>query len=294
MNSLSPILKNGFDRDVRLLPTDRFSGNLTQYEEVLKAHYFICDYFWDDDSTSLFGIKNVNMLCSAVVRQVVEFMGIRKWNDEFEIVATLFFGLVKNHPFHDGNKRTALLVLLYHLRKINRTPKVSQRQFEELTVCVAASNWDLLFGKNNKKIFGCNAEGVDLIIRKIAQALRKMTRPIDGRFRPVTYFELEAAIAKFGFKFQNPHKNTIDVYQCRPHVNFFGLKTKKMEDVKICNIGFPGYKRQVSRDSLKEILKKIGLDGKHGFDRASIFHDAEPLYKLIQDYEGPLRRLRDN
>ena len=67
-----------------------------------------------------------------------------------------------------------------------------------------------------------------------------------------------------------------------------------MEDVKICNIGFPGYKRQVSRDSLKEILKKIGLDGKHGFDRASIFHDAEPLYKLIQDYEGPLRRLRDN
>ena len=294
MNSLSPELKAAFDRDIRLLPQDRFPGNLTQYEEVLKAHYFICDYFATEDTTSLVGVKSVNMLCSAVARQVVEFMGKRKWNDEFEVAATLFFGLVKNHPFHDGNKRTALLALLNHLRKIRRIPCVPQRQFEELTIRVAESNWDALFGKRNSQNYDSDVDKIDSVIRMLALKLRKMTRLVDSKFRPVTYFELEAAISKFGFHFKNPHKNTIDIYQYHRHINFFGFETKRIDEIKICNIGFPGYKRQVGRESLKEILKRIGLDKNHGFDRASIFHNAEPIYKLIQDYEGPLRRLRDN
>ena len=291
MNNLSGQLRYRFEEDLKCLPSDRFPSSLIQYKDVLKAHYFICDYFEVDELSSIYGIKDVNMLCSAVARQIVEFRGIRKWNDDFEIAATLFFGLVKNHPFHDGNKRTALLVLLEQLRRMGYTPRVDQQSFEGMTLLVAESNWERLFSEKERRFA---YDDTDSVIRAIARKLRKMTRPIEGRFRPVTYFELANSLAKFDIVFKNPHRNTIDIFRRKPHVNFLGMKTSKMDEMRICNVAFPGMKRQVGRETLKEILKKIELDLKHGFDRACIFSDAEPLYKLIQDYEGPLSRLRDS
>lgn len=294
MNRLSPRLLEGYRKDLKDLPTERFPSNFTQYEDVLRAHYLICDYFEDSGGTeSLYGIKNMNMLCSAVARQVVEFGGRRKWNDDFEVAATLFFGLVKNHPFHDGNKRTALLSLLNHLlSKMNRIPDAPQKEFEEMTVLVAESNWKRLC----KGVVGLgisSSEETDMVIRFIARKLRKMTRQLDKRFHPVTYAELESTLKQHGFFFKNPYHNAIEVWQRRKKMFLGVFKSGKTEEVKWGTIGYPGMKRQVSRESLKDILKMLKLDERHGFDKKSIFEGAEPMYKLIQDYEGPLKRLRD-
>jgi death-on-curing protein len=55
------------------------------------------------------GLRDAGMLASALERP------LDKWSDEKaglpEFAAAYAFGLAKNHPFIDGNKRTALLAL---------------------------------------------------------------------------------------------------------------------------------------------------------------------------------------
>ena len=293
MKNLIDHLRSDYEYDLKKLPNDNFGERMTEYIDVLQAHYLICDFFESSGGTSsLHGIKNVDMLCSAVSRQTVEFAGVKKWADEYEIAATLFFGLVKNHPFHDGNKRTALLVLLNHLLKNKKVAAVPQKEFEQLTVIVAESDWHSLRHYKPRGEMS-QADEQDYAIRCIAKSLRRMTRLVDKSFKPVAYFELENAISKYGYYFKDPYRNRIDICKNKDVYNWIGIKTKKQVPVKICNVAFPGMKRQVSKETLKEILKKLELDDKHGFDRRSIFNEAIPMYKLIQDYEGPLKRLRD-
>lgn len=292
MQHLSSRLRERYVQDLKLLPSDRFPVGFTQYEDVLKAHYLISDYFESTEGVEgLFGVKNIDMLCSAVARQDVAYEGVRKWDDEFEVAATLFYGLVKNHPFHDGNKRTALLALLNHLDRMKKVATVPQKEFEDLTLLVAESNWKKLRGFHAGK-YASSADETDAVIILLARQLRRMTRQKDMTFRFVTYAELEHALSRFGFYFKDPYHNSIDVYQ-RRQKKFLGFKTNKYEDVKVANIGFPGMKRQVGKAALKNILHQLHLDEKNGFDKKCVFEGAEPMYKLIQDYEGPLRRLRD-
>lgn len=54
----------------------------------------------------------------------------------------LFFLLVKNHPFMDGNKRTAVLALLELLERNGSTLKASNDELYEFTIDVATSVLD--------------------------------------------------------------------------------------------------------------------------------------------------------
>ena len=56
----------------------------------------------------LIGVRDLNLLGSAIGRQSASFGGKTKYTNPVDICATLFYGLVKNHSFSDGNKRTAL------------------------------------------------------------------------------------------------------------------------------------------------------------------------------------------
>src|SRR5207249_1336251 len=103
------------------------------------------------------GLKDIGLLQSAVGRQHVSFGGKAKWTNHFDICATLFFGLIKNHAFHDANKRTAFLTALFHLDTNGWCPAVSERQFEDLTVQVADN--DLVrFARFNKFVENGNPD----------------------------------------------------------------------------------------------------------------------------------------
>lgn len=278
MNNLPENLRADYEFDLKRMPIDRFSHPCIQYEDVLRAHYLICDYFQSNEGiSSLHGVKDVNLLCSAVARQDVGFCGETKWKDGFEIAATLFLGLIKNHAFHDGNKRTALLVLIFQLWKMGRLPDAPQREFEKLTVLLADSQWSKI-KYFPKKTFPSAMDEIDEVVRCVARLLRKYTRRKDIEFRPVTYAELERVLKIHGFHFGHPDRNSIDIIKRRRKTNFFGFRTKEYVEEKCCTVTFPGMKRQVSRESLKEILKKLNLDERHGFDRKSIFDGGESLY----------------
>lgn len=84
-------------------------------EEVISAHYFMMKRMNDAEQA---GVKEHNLLDSAVHRP-----GEDAYPTLFDKTAALLESLVKNHCFHNGNKRTAYLVTKsflmlngYHLR----------------------------------------------------------------------------------------------------------------------------------------------------------------------------------
>lgn len=86
------------------------------------------------------GIRDKNLLVSAVNTPFQTFMGNDLYPSIYDKAAQLCYGIVKNHPFTDGNKRTALHSMYVYLI-INRFDiTATQQEVENLIINVAAGN----------------------------------------------------------------------------------------------------------------------------------------------------------
>src|ERR1051326_3204146 len=88
------------------------------------------------------GVQEAALLESAVAAPQATFGGESPYKDIAEVAAAYLFYLCKNHPFIDGNKRTALGACLVFLRLNGSEPKADGLEWEELTLAVAASAID--------------------------------------------------------------------------------------------------------------------------------------------------------
>ena len=127
-------------------PADPYLGRTTiGIHEVLRAHFLLLDFFSQiGEGVGGIGPRDIHLLHSALSRQFVQFGGESKWTQRIEVCATLLFGLIKNHPFHDANKRTAFLTSILHLQKVGRTPKISGLIMKTLLLISRSGKGDLL------------------------------------------------------------------------------------------------------------------------------------------------------
>ena len=79
--------------------------------EVLRFHRRQIEEFGGTD-----GIRDMGLLQSALAQPESGFVGYWLHADIFEMAAAYAFHLCKNHPFFDGNKRTALDTALIFLK----------------------------------------------------------------------------------------------------------------------------------------------------------------------------------
>lgn len=89
-------------------------------ELVGNIHSFLCDYYkGSDDPISPPGIKDLALLESACGRPFATAGGRDAFDSVYKKGAALFHGIISNHCFYNGNKRTALLASLYFLGENN-------------------------------------------------------------------------------------------------------------------------------------------------------------------------------
>jgi death-on-curing protein len=88
------------------------------------------------------GVREMALLESAVAAPQAGFGGQSVYADVIEIAAAYLFYLCRNHPFVDGNKRTALGACIVFLRLNGIEPKPDAAAWEALTMAVAASVLD--------------------------------------------------------------------------------------------------------------------------------------------------------
>lgn len=90
------------------------------------------------------GLRDEALLESAVAAPLATMAGEPLFTEPAELAAAYLFYLCRNHPFVDGNKRTALATCLVFLSENGLLPeeKLDADAWEQLTLDVAASRLD--------------------------------------------------------------------------------------------------------------------------------------------------------
>jgi death-on-curing protein len=88
------------------------------------------------------GVRDENLLASAVLTPQSSFGGNSPYADIVEVAAAYLFYLCGNHPFFDGNKRTAMMAAIVFLRLNGIEPAPDSHKWEEFVLDVAASKID--------------------------------------------------------------------------------------------------------------------------------------------------------
>jgi len=88
------------------------------------------------------GIRDENLLASAVLTPQSSFGGKSPYADIVEIAAAYLFYICRNHPFVDGNKPTAMMTAIVFLRLNGIEPVSDSTEWEKFMLDVAASKID--------------------------------------------------------------------------------------------------------------------------------------------------------
>jgi death on curing protein len=88
------------------------------------------------------GVRETALLESAVAAPQASFAGQSPYKDLAEVAAAYLFYLCRNHPFIDGNKRTALGACIVFLRLNGIEPNADGPEWEDLVLAVAVNAID--------------------------------------------------------------------------------------------------------------------------------------------------------
>ena len=113
-------------------------------QQVLFVHARLIDTTGGDH-----GLRDLGLLESAVARPQTTFDGQNLYPDLFQKTAALMESLAQNHPFVDGNKRTAITAAAMFLSQNGRRLQTTNQELEHFTFQVvnerpsltAIANW---------------------------------------------------------------------------------------------------------------------------------------------------------
>lgn len=107
-------------------------------EQVLFIHYRIVE-----ETGGSHGIRDLTLLQSALARHVSTFDENDLYPDIFSKAASLMHSIIKNHPFVDGNKRTAITTASIFLLRNGYCLIASHEELERFTRKMAAKDVEL-------------------------------------------------------------------------------------------------------------------------------------------------------
>jgi death-on-curing family protein len=164
---------------------------LPEAQDVINVHEQLVEMFrYGDDPIEPAGVKNLNLLESACFRPYTHLGDTDKYKTLEEKCAALFHSLVKNHAFHNGNKRTALVSLIITLSKNKRYLRstINDYKLYQLVIEVAQNT------------FGGQSLNADQTVDEIARWLRKNTDVIHTKLREMTVDEFVEKCCAYGAK----------------------------------------------------------------------------------------------
>ena len=102
-------------------------------EEVIKIHDLLIDEFGGSK-----GIRDIGLLESAIARPFQTFDDKDLYSTPVEKSAAIFESLILNHPFIDGNKRIAYILMRLILLQYDLDIKVNQDEKYDFVIKTAS------------------------------------------------------------------------------------------------------------------------------------------------------------
>lgn len=259
--------------------------------DVMHIHDRVCrDFASSDDPVDCPGARDIGLLESAIARQRTGFGDYLKYNTVWSNAATLTFGLCCNHPFHNGNKRTALVCMIAHLEENGHTLfGVKHNDLYAMIKDVAKHS----LGADPRprgKPKAIPDRDADREVEAIARWLRKRARRIDRRERRIPGRQLRTILAQHGYEMRDPKNNTITVYKVGERRK--GIRLRKVPTYeRVCNIAYRGDSQLVGIKDVRLVRRLCRLDESSGYDSHAFYKSEDPVDVWINEYRSVLERL---
>lgn len=250
--------------------------------EVTQIHYaLVKDFANSPDPVDPPGIKSKDMLGSAVFRPHTSLGAIRKYTTIETAGAALLFSLVNNHPFHNGNKRTALVALLVFLDENGQMLTCAEDEVFKLLLRIAQHRVvDNLFAEADEEVQG------------IAQWIFDHSRHVEKGERPIPWRRLKQVLASYGCTFHPHGQRGAKIQVCRTKPERYGFWGRSREIQLKTNEKDWKEGDDVPKSVVKRIRQALYLDDEHGVDsRAFYGQENQDVHDFIAQYRKTLSRL---
>ncbi|MBR3247126.1 MAG: type II toxin-antitoxin system death-on-curing family toxin [Clostridiales bacterium] len=104
-------------------------------EQVLLLHKCIYDRYGGS-----YGVRDEGLLDSALEAPFQTFAGQDLYPTDMDKIVRFGYGLIGNHPFHDGNKRIGALALLTLLELNGYSIDSTNKEFADIIYSVASGS----------------------------------------------------------------------------------------------------------------------------------------------------------
>lgn len=260
--------------EIKTLPVDTI---LTIHDHLVR------EFAKTPDPISPPGIRDEGLLESAVHRQESGAGEYMKYDTVYSNAASLIYGICNNHPFFNGNKRTALVAGLMHLDANGLVLyTVTKEDLYKLMLRIASH--DMVRLRKGQKRKGKRPSSDDEI-NEISKWIETNSRKIKKGERSITFAELYRILDHFGFKLGHKKGNKVEVLKQKK--TLFG----KIKWVCVYKAPCPGDSRIVRVNEIKNIREALELTEDKGVDSESFYDTQMIIDSFVRQHRNVLRKL---
>jgi death-on-curing protein len=213
--------------------------------DLIEIHEILIDWFAaSEDPVAPPGVRDFDLLASAAARPMQTIDSKDAYPTIFEKAAALFHSLINNHPFHNGNKRIALIAAQVVLADENLWLEHSSDE-EMFEFTRQAADHGLTKNRSDELTY-------------IVEWFRANSRKVLKGDHPLKYGELKQILKRFGFEVDSPKGELLNVY-----------KDNKVVE-RIMKQGISGF-RPYHTDYIAGLRKRLSLTPEHGIDSAQFY-----------------------
>lgn len=255
-------------------------------EEVEAIHFQIAhDFAGSADPIAPAGVRSADLLESAAARPQTAVFDERKYPSIEMACAALTHSLVHNHPFHNGNKRTALVSMLVMLDENGLSLVSSQEDLFK---------WILRVASHRLGAERFDADRSDVEVLLMSQWILHNSRRTENGERVITFANLRRRLQAFDCQVSiSNNRGGRAVIERTVSVDvpgLFGRRTEKQR--RRVRLPYGGDGRQVSRGRIKEMRRELHLSDEYGVDSATFYgSDERTVDDFIAIYRKTLQRL---
>ena len=249
-------------------------------KEVISVHEALVeDFAADEDPIKPHGVREMNLLSSAVDRPQTGLADKLKYPTVEMAGAALLHSIVLNHAFYNGNKRTALVCLLVFLDKNSFMPECTEDDLFKLTLSLAQHR---LVPRHYDDL-------ADREVIEIADWIRQNSRRISKEEHPLSWLKLKRILRHFNCEIDSVTGvgNRINIRRSVSRRRF-GLTRDLILRVQVA---FRGDGTEAVPNTVRHIRAKLELDEDHGCDSVVFYDAGTKPDDFIQRYRTLLRRL---
>lgn len=262
------------------------SPRVLSTSDVMRIHEALAsDFAFAEDPIEPAGVRSPSLLDSAVHRPQTSLGDQAKYETIEMASAALLHALVHNHPFHNGNKRTALVSLLVMLDENSMMLTCDEDELFRFVLHVA-----------QHRLVEATDRLADREVLAIAEWIWTNSRMLERGERSLPFRRLRQILTRYGcvFEFPNGVGNRINIYRSIRRARQ-GL-SKLFGSTKIVTlktqIAYRNEGADVQKNTVSKIRYDLKLDEDHGVDSSAFYDEAAvSAGAFISRYRTTLRRL---